>query len=141
MSNHIDEISDRVCAALVAADAGRMGLERDEHLGIPDPYDKEDGYSSTASVTIREVVAVLLDDEDALLKQDQEMKDMLNTNTLTLREITVSDIRTGQTILRVAIRDGKVETQAIKVGYTYSDTMTLNERVRFYLIEGLADLT
>jgi len=69
------------------------------------------------------------------------VENMMNTNTLTLRENTVSDIRTGQTILRVAIRDGKVETQAIKVGYTYSDTMTLNERVRFYLIEGLADLT
>ena len=60
---------------------------------------------------------------------------------MTLKEITASDIRTGQTILRVATRDGKVETQTIKVGYYYTDTMTLNERVRFYLIEGLADLT
>ena len=56
----IDELADRVCVALVVADAGRLGLERDEHLGIPDPYSEFDGYSSTSSLTIREVVAALL---------------------------------------------------------------------------------
>ena len=60
---------------------------------------------------------------------------------MTLKEITASDIRKGQTILRAATRDGKVETQAIKVGNTYSDTMNDNERLKFYLIEGLADPT
>jgi hypothetical protein len=53
----IDELSDRVCAALTEADVSLMGLERDECLGVPDPYDKDDGYSSSDVVTIRNIVA------------------------------------------------------------------------------------